>query len=163
MWHRWGLVLVGLLSGFALPFGLSAESRTQLAPADEYFGRARMSPLEITNRIGDAERRGASYRGLMTTQAAIEDWTRKYPGDPWIPQREYRMSRLFARLHSRDGNAEATRCRAFLRAHFPGARYAVAAQREGSAKIAQAPAGASSKRTAPKKAVKKKHRFLGIF
>jgi hypothetical protein len=54
----------------------------------------------------------------MTTQAAIEDWTHKYPADPWIPAREYRMWRLFARLHSHAGNAEAAHCRAFLHALF---------------------------------------------
>lgn len=77
-----------------------------------------MSPLEITNRIHDAEIRGGSYPGLMSTQAAIEDWTRKYPVDPWIAPREYRLSRLFARLHLHAGDTEAAHCRAFLHAHF---------------------------------------------
>jgi hypothetical protein len=77
-----------------------------------------MSPLEITNRIRDAERGRASYRGLLSTQAAIEDWTRKYPADPWIPPREYRLARLFDRLRSRAGAVEAAHCRAFLRTHF---------------------------------------------
>jgi hypothetical protein len=103
----------------------SIAARSRLAPADEYFGPTGMSPLEITNRIHDAEIRGGSYRGLMTTQAAIEDWTRKYPADPWIAPREYRMSRLFWLLHSHAGNAEAAHCRAFLRVYFtyhrPGA------------------------------------------
>jgi hypothetical protein len=93
-----------------------AEARTRLAPADEYFGPTKMSPLEITNRIRDAEiGRGETYRGLMSTQAAIEDWTTKYPGDPWILPRENRIARLFARLHSRVGDREAARCRDFLR------------------------------------------------
>jgi hypothetical protein len=95
-----------------------AQPRTRLAPADEYFGPTGMSPLEITNRIHDAEVRGGTLRGLITTQAAIEDWTHKYPADPWIAPREYRMSRLFARLHSHDGDAEAAHCRTFLREHF---------------------------------------------
>jgi hypothetical protein len=101
----------------------TAAARSRLAPADEYFGRSKMSPLEITNRIHDAEIRGPSYAGLLATQAAIEDWTRKYPADPWIEPREYRMSRLFYRLRSHQGNAEGARCRAFLFAHFklPGA------------------------------------------
>jgi hypothetical protein len=78
-----------------------------------------MSPLEITNRIRDAERgRGESYRGLMSTQAAIEDWTSKYPADPWIAPREDRIARLFARLHSRVGDREAAHCRTFLHVHF---------------------------------------------
>lgn len=101
------------VAGFQL-----AGARSRLAPADEYFGPTKMSPLEVTNRIHDAEIRGASYRGLMSTQAAIEDWTHKYPADPWIAPREYRLSRLFQRLHSRQGSAEAAHCRAFLHSHF---------------------------------------------
>lgn len=84
-----------------------------MAPADEYFGPTKMSPLEITNRIHDAERgRGETYSGLMSTQAAIEDWTTKYPADPWIAPREHRIARLFARLRSHDGDREAAHCRA---------------------------------------------------
>jgi hypothetical protein len=120
MRHSAGFIFAALL---VLVCSTSAAARTRLAPADEYFGRG-MSPLEITNRIRDAERRrSASYRGLMATQTALEDWTAKYPLDPWIAPREYRLSRLFASLRSHDGNAEAARCRAFLRAHFPTARY----------------------------------------
>lgn len=149
-----GLALAGLMAapGFAL-----AGSR--LAPADEYFGRSNMSPLEITNRIRDAERGRASYGALMTTQGAIEDWTRKYPSDPWIPSREYRMSHLFARLHSSQGNAEASHCRSFLSDHFAGTSYAVAAQREAAPPAAvKTPA----KRTVAKVTTKKHRRFLGI-
>jgi len=139
--------------GLLLLCAASATADTRLAPADEYFGPTKMSPLEIANRIHDAQRRGASYRGLMSTQSAIEDWTAKYPADPWIPPREYQMSRLFTRLHSHDGNAEADRCRWFLRAHFPATRYAAAAERDTRG---------AYKAVATKKAAKKKHRFLGI-
>jgi hypothetical protein len=109
--------VVGVMCVFVIA-GAGVAARTRLAPADEYFGPTGMSPLEITNRIHDAEIRGGSYRGLVTTQAAIEDWARKYPADPWIAPREYRMLRLFVRLHSHAGYAEAAHCRAFLRAHF---------------------------------------------
>lgn len=117
MTRRWSRLGTGVLLTAALT--TAAQSRTRLAPADEYFGPTKMSPLEITNRIRDAERgRGESYRGLMSTQAAIEDWTDKYPADPWIAPREDRIARLFAHLHSREGEREAARCRAFLRRHF---------------------------------------------
>ena len=119
-----------------------------LAPADETFGRTRISPLEITQRIKDAERHGASYRGLMSLQGAIEDWTRRYPSDPWIAPREYRMSLLFAHLHSTVGNEEAASCRDFLQAHFPTANYIVAVHHDAiSRRLPAAP---------------KKHHFLGI-
>lgn len=116
----------GLLLGCVLVAvsATSAAAHSRLAPADEYFGRLKMSVLEVTNRINDARRGGATYVGLLNTQGAIEDWARKYPGDPWIPAREYRMSQLFASLHSQAGNAEAARCRTFLRLHFPHVRFA---------------------------------------
>lgn len=109
---------VALAATWIWTLPVNGGARSRLAPADEYFGPTKMSPLEITNRIHDAEIRGGSYRGLMSTQAAIEDWASKYPADPWIAPREYRMTLLFQRLHSPDGSAEAVRCRAFLRRHF---------------------------------------------
>jgi hypothetical protein len=163
---------IGLLWGLLVP-ALAAQGHSAMAPADEYFGPTKMSPLEITNRIHDAQRRGASYGGLMSTQGAIEDWTRKYPGDPWIPPREYEMSHLFAGLHSHAGNAEAAHCRYFEREHFPGTRYAVAAQRESGTRVARASTRSSarhatrthtSKKAAAKKSpAKKRKKFLGIF
>lgn len=120
--HRVGLVFITLCMLVAV-VTTSANSRTRLAPADEYFGRMKMSPLEITNRINDAERGRASYIGLLNTQGAIEDWAGKYPADPWIAPREFRMARLFARLHSAAAASAAARCRAFLRTHYPHGRY----------------------------------------
>ncbi len=105
------------------------RERLTLVPSDEefsfeaFFGLCFRCAARSRLRIRDAERRGASFLGLMATQTAIEDWTAKYPLDPWIAPREYRLSRLFAGLRSHDGNAEAARCRVFLRAHFPKARY----------------------------------------
>lgn len=113
--RRGWLPVVAWLCAVALGGPADASAKSQLAPADETFGPIRMSPLEITNRIHDAERRGPSYRGLVNTQVAIEDWARKYPADPWIPSREYRIVRLFDRLHSREGAREAAHCRVFLR------------------------------------------------
>jgi hypothetical protein len=120
---RAAAVIASLLCGLTLCCPAIAAPRSKLAPADEYFGRFAMSPLEITNRIRDAERRGPSYQGLVNTQAAIEDWTRKYPRDPWIPPREYRIARLFARIRSHAAQREAAHCRAFLRAHFASISY----------------------------------------
>jgi hypothetical protein len=158
---------IGLLWGLAV-LALAAQGHSTMAPADEYFGPTKMSPLEITNRIHDAQRRGASYGGLMSTQGAIEDWTRKYPGDPWIPSREYAMSHLFAGLRSHAGNAEAAHCRTFEREHFPGTSYAVAAQRESGAHVARASTRSSAHHTtrahtSKKSAAKKRKKFLGIF
>jgi hypothetical protein len=96
-----------------------ASAHVKLAPADEYFGRMKMSPLEITNHISDGERRRAGYSVFTLTQNAIEDWTSKYPGDPWIPSREFRITELFLSLHSQAGYLAALHCRNYIRHHFP--------------------------------------------
>lgn len=100
----------------------SADPTPRLAPADEYFGPARMSVLEITNRINDAERGAPTYPGLATMQAAIEDWAAKYPADPWIAPREFRVWKLFSALHTPDGDAGAAECQDFIQEHFGNAR-----------------------------------------
>lgn len=99
-----------------------ASAHTKLAPADEYFGHMKMSPLEITNHISDGERRQAGYSLLTLTQNAIEDWTSKYPGDPWIPSREFRITELFLSMHSHAGYLAALHCRSFFHHHFPKLR-----------------------------------------
>jgi hypothetical protein len=150
---------------FLLSLTATAPGPPRLAPADEYFGRAQMSPIEITTRIHDAERRGAAYESLLNVQDAIEEWARLYPADPWIPPREYRMSHLFVRLHSGQGTTGAARCRALLEANFGGNRYALAAQREAKAArvVAKtAPKASASPKPVAKKAARKRHRFLGI-
>jgi hypothetical protein len=143
--------------------GVPSAGHSQLAPADEYFGPTKMSVLEVGDRINDAEIRGGSYYGLLATQAAIEDWARKYPADPWIPWREYQMSHLFARLHSHAGNREAHNCRYFIRSHFPGTPYAVAVEREANPQAARRSAKSSTAHVASRHPAKKRHRFLGIF
>ncbi|HUA09737.1 MAG TPA: hypothetical protein VMA98_10725 [Candidatus Acidoferrales bacterium] len=74
------------------------------APADEYFGPFKESVLEIRNRLvafeHDADRDlRRSLRGIDTLEVTIEDWYRKYPHDPWIPQFARRLTRVYARAH----------------------------------------------------------------
>lgn len=109
----------------------AAVADDNLAPVDEYFGPTRMSPLEVTNRISDAERGGSNYDGLMNTQSAIEDWTEKYPNDPWIAPREIRLFKLFSALHSDEGDIEAGHCRQFIHEHFPQVEYGILAVEPG--------------------------------
>lgn len=111
--------LVALCCVLIAASATAASAHTKLAPADEYFGRMKMSPIEITNRISDGERGSTSYNVLYLTQDAIEDWASKYPGDPWIPSREARITTLFLSLGSQEGYRTAVHCRDFLTRHFP--------------------------------------------
>jgi len=62
----------------ASPYG--AVPMRALAPADEYFGRARMSVLGIAN--------------------TIRDWERQFPRDPWIARDLYALETVYLRAHT---------------------------------------------------------------
>ena len=121
-----------------------APAPVKVAPADEYFGRMKMSILGISNSIRDTGTRegfdpvGASryYSSLAMTQDALQDWARKYPHDTWIPRRAYDMSHDFWRMHTSDGDAAANRCRALLFAQFPHDHWTSVARSESSASVA---------------------------
>jgi hypothetical protein len=118
--------------------------RAAVAPADEYFGRMKMSILGITNSIRDTGIRegfdpaGAAqyYGSLALTENALEDWARKYPQDGWIPRRAYDMSHDFWLMHTSDADAQADHCRTILFALFPRNRWAVIARHESAATVA---------------------------
>ncbi len=84
-----------LLAAFiALAGPARAASMRDLAPADEYFGRLKMSVLGIRNELGTLERRAesgdrdvAALAGkLALVDDALRDWRAHYPRDTWLPR-----------------------------------------------------------------------------
>jgi hypothetical protein len=70
-----------------------ADTISDAAPADEYFGPTQQSVLEIRNRLDDYDSRdnGAMLDPKTTSslnhlELAIFDWQHKYPRDPWLPR-----------------------------------------------------------------------------
>jgi hypothetical protein len=116
----------------------------KVAPADEYFGRMKMSILGITNSIRDTGLRegfdpsSASkyYNGLAFTEDALEDWANKYPQDSWIPRRAYDLSHEFWRMHTPEADVQAQRCRAILFRRFPHNQWAAVARGESAVNVA---------------------------
>lgn len=89
-------------------FSTNVSAHTRLAPADEYFGRMKMSVLEIGNRLHDLTRRcdanpvmqaGSIAHDSGLIEDAIRDWQRKYPADPWIPKDMTSLERIHVKLH----------------------------------------------------------------
>jgi len=76
----------------------------RLAPADEYFGRQKMSILEVGNRLRDMARRlhdgGVSAQDIVhiaqMTDDSMRDWQRKYPGDPWLRKDRMALAHIYA-------------------------------------------------------------------
>jgi len=100
---------------------VAAQQFSDLAPADEYFGRLKMSILGISNTIKDANlhlSQGvdslAVIDNLVFTEDAIRDWERHYPRDPWIVRSLNALHSVYARIPTERGAACAKRVAAWL-------------------------------------------------
>ena len=142
--------ILACLAIAAVPAFAGPRVAAKIAPADEYFGHQKISPLGIDNMIRDTEMRenfnpalaSRLYGSLATAEDALQDWARKYPQDGWIPKRAYLLSHLFWRMHSPEGDAAAERCRSVLFHYFSKNRFAALAHRESAttyAPVAAAP------------------------
>ncbi len=87
------------------------------APADEYFGRTKLSPLGVRNeltRIGkylDAGWGGRMTQDTVWVYDALNDWQHQYP-------RDYELPRLYKRVYDvlgREDTAEAKKMRVEVR------------------------------------------------
>lgn len=100
---------------------VAAQQHTEVAPADEYFGRLRMSILGISNTIRDAGLRlDRGYNpervidSLFFTEDAIRDWQHQYPRDPWIPRSLHALYAVYARIPTERGTTCARRVAAWI-------------------------------------------------
>lgn len=79
----------------------------RLAPADEYFGRMKISPIGIGNEIHDLglllKYDPGSYGRLLgrarMTEDALLDWRAHYPTDTWLAKDVYLMARVYAMFY----------------------------------------------------------------
>jgi hypothetical protein len=100
----------------------------RVAPADEYFGRLKMSILGIRNALRDMGLRAdadpahaASILGTVAlTEDAMRDWERKYPHDTWIPPAILQLERDYAKVDSDDSRAHAKLVMVWLVHDYPG-------------------------------------------
>ncbi len=100
----------------------------RVAPADEYFGRLKLSILGIRNTIkdmglkadADSSRAANVVMGSVgLTEDAIHDWEKKYPQDSWIPATIFSLERLYAKVDSDDARAHAKITMAWLVHDYP--------------------------------------------
>jgi hypothetical protein len=122
--------------------------RSAVAPADEYFGRLKMSVLGIANVIkdmrlrvdADADKTPTIFGPLALVEDAIRDWEHKYPHDSWIPRDLLALETTY--LHGSGGQAHlmAVRAEAWLRRDYPRTSYAT----QGRAELVQANAPAAA-------------------
>lgn len=110
----------------------------RVAPADEYFGKLKMSILGIRNTIHDI---GANIDidpsrapGLMNkadfAEDAIRDWEKRYPADTWLPKSVFALERVYAKIDSDDGRRRSMLAMIWLVHDFPESWYGKVGRRE---------------------------------
>lgn len=117
----------------------------RVAPADEYFGKLKMSVLGIRNTIKDV---GANldidqtrWTQLASKAAfaedAMRDWEKKYPQDTWLAKTVFALERMYAKLDSDDGRKRSLATMKWLIHDFPKSWYG----RTGRTELAQGKVG----------------------
>ena len=125
-------ILLALL--LALPFTAPAmaDPSSNLAPADRYFGRLKMSILGVRNSLKDLSARADAhpedaehvYDKAVLVEDALHDWQKHYPRDPWIPKYAYSLAQLYGKLDFDDARVRKNDTLDWLIATYPESEYA---------------------------------------
>lgn len=98
----------------------------KVAPADEYFGRLKLSILGIRNTIKDMgfkvdadPAHKMALNAIALTEDAMHDWEKKYPKDSWIPPAILSLERLYAKVDSDEARLHAKYTMAWLVRDYP--------------------------------------------
>ena len=106
---------------------VKAPAKSKVAPADEYFGKLKMSILGIRNTIHDVQANieidQTRWTGLVNkadfTEDAVHDWEHKYPKDTWLAKTLLALERMYAKLDSEDGRKRSLAAMKWLVHDFP--------------------------------------------
>ena len=115
-----------------------AAPKCRVAPADEYFGKLKMSILGIRNTIKDQGLKidvdpGAApstSNAIALTEDAIRDWQHKYPCDTWLPGTLFALERFYLKIHTADGVKHVHATFAWLRHDYPKSKVVQVARNE---------------------------------
>lgn len=112
-----------------------AAAPAKVAPADEYFGRLKMSILGIRNTLKDlalkADYNPANAEQVFGTasftEEALHEWEHKYPGDPWLAKTVAGLVHLYAKVPTPQGHAKMHAALAWLTTRYGSTKSLIAA------------------------------------
>lgn len=122
--------------------------KCKVAPADEYFGKLKLSILGIRNTIKDQglkvdvdpDRAESTFNAIALTEDAIRDWQHKYPCDSWIPGSIFALEHFYTKIHTADGVRHVHATFAWLYHDYPRHKLIASARAEnGAAAVTSAP------------------------
>jgi hypothetical protein len=103
---------------------------TRTAPADEYFGNLKYSPLGVHNelvRINKYLDKGWGFRmegDALQVDSAVEDWQHQYPHDTTLPPVLLDVYQLLDRVHTDNTMEAGKRVKTLLLVQYPSSRQA---------------------------------------
>lgn len=117
-------------------YAAAATHTVRVAPADEYFGRLKMSILGIGNQLRDLalrlqytpDKSEAILGSAAMVEDAMRDWEHKYPGDPWLAKDVYQLTSLYAHIRTTHGRSCAARSLRWLLGRYGRTRYGAQAR-----------------------------------
>ena len=119
--------LVLIAATLALRAPLNAAPAAVSAPADEYFGPFKYSPISIRTKIDVLGRSYASRwaddasivhdAGLV--ESSLHAWVERYPHDPWAASAALHLAELYAQIQSASARAHALSAFRYVAQHFP--------------------------------------------
>jgi hypothetical protein len=126
-------VLLALVLALSFAAPVFAGPTTNLAPADRYFGRLKMSILGVRNSLKDLSARADAhpedaehiFDKAVLVEDALRDWHAHFPLDPWIPKFAYSLAQLYGKLDSDDARVRRNDTLDWLVATFPESEYAM--------------------------------------
>ena len=125
-------ILLALLLGLSFAAPAFADPSANLAPADRYFGRLKMSILGVRNALHDLSVRADVhpedaehiYDKAVLVEDALHDWQRHFPRDPWIPKYAYSLAQLYGKLDLDDARVRKNDTLDWLIATYPESEFA---------------------------------------
>lgn len=141
--HVNAVVCLLTLVAFVLSSSNGTASRgpvsiSDLAPADEYFGKLRLSPLGIRHKIfslkDDLHHARSNPDAIQNDAAwledALQDWIRRFPRDPWLPATAWNLATLYEELPGTAAQAHALALLRTVRDRFADSTFADDAARD---------------------------------
>jgi hypothetical protein len=104
---------------------------TRTAPADEYFGHTKLSPLGVRNELTRINKYlDAGWGDRMAGDAlwvddAILDWQHQYPHDPTLARHLLDLYRMLVRVGAAQTKPEAEKVRTLLLVEYAGSPQAL--------------------------------------
>lgn len=129
------IITAALLAASLTQPAMAAETpeiHGQVAPADRYFGKTKISILGIRNMISDLGVMVVSKPEMVKdvlhkaefAEQAMHEWAEQFPEDPWLSGYAHNLVTLYEKCSSEEGGKRRRAAQDWFNEHFPESQFA---------------------------------------